>query len=94
MKKPLLFVAALGTALVAAVVFASPMSTETKGTPAKTPNRAEAFLVATCGDDNYGALAQSQSWHNALGSKRAIDRELILAKGTPESAKGCDPTGE
>ncbi len=92
MKTSVLLVATLGTALGAAVVLASPITTETDGAAAMAPNRAEVFVVATCSERASGTVAQAQSWHDALASKRATDRALILASGNPDLATGCDLT--
>jgi streptogramin lyase len=86
-------VGAIG-ALVAAVVLASPMTTEIAATPAMTPNRAEVFAVADCGAPAIISASDQQAWHSALGKKRALERDLILAGGTSDLAKGCAPSGD
>jgi hypothetical protein len=84
----LVSVGAVGV-LVAAVVLASPMSTETAGTPAVAPNRAEVHVVATCG----AGAAAPDSWHDALGTRRAAERDLVLVSATGDVAEVCDPAG-
>jgi hypothetical protein len=86
-------VGAIG-ALVAAVVLASPMTTETVGSPATVPNRAEVFAVATCDEFAVSTVSDQQAWHNALGSKRALERNLILAGGAADQAGSCATAGE
>ena len=78
-------------AFVAAVVLASPMSTGTVGEPAVAPNRAEVFASATCADPAAISVSDQTSWQNALGSKRALERGLILASGASAVAIDCGP---
>lgn len=89
MKTSILFTVGAFGALAAAVVLASPMNTGTEGTSAKAPNRAEVFLAASCGEIAFGTEVHPASWNNALASKRAVDRDLVLANG--KSAEGCIP---
>lgn len=88
-KMTILVPATVATALLTAVVFASTPTSETQGTPAKAPNRAELFAIATCDAPAGVATVQATTWQNALGSKRAHDRALVLAKGS--AAEPCDP---
>jgi hypothetical protein len=88
-KMTILVPATVATALLTAVVFASTPTSETQGTPAKAPNRAEIYAVATCGASAEVATVQAASWQNALGSKRVVDRALVLAKGN--ATQPCDP---
>jgi DNA-binding transcriptional regulator YdaS (Cro superfamily) len=76
-------------AVAAAMVLASPLETDTGATPAKAPNRAEAYMLATCGEVAPIAVSQAQDWHSALASRRLQDRELVLAKGTTDPAGDC-----
>jgi hypothetical protein len=86
-------VGAIG-ALAAAVVLASPITTTTDGEPAKAPNRAELYLAATCGVGAADAVSHAASWNNALGSKRALDRALVLASADADAARDCEPSEE
>jgi hypothetical protein len=87
-KMTILVPATVATALLTAVVFASTPTSETQGTVAKAPNRAELFAIATCDAPAGVATVQATSWQNALGSKRALDRALVLAKDS--AAEPCD----
>lgn len=89
----LVSVGAIG-ALTAAMVFASPSTTDAEGIPSKAPNRAEAYQVASCGGSDLVAVSQTRGWHTALGSKRALDRALVLAGGDAALAGGCASRGE
>lgn len=91
-KMTILVPATIATALLSAVVFASTPTSESNGTPAKAPNRAELFAVATCGAPAGVATVQAASWQDALGSKRALDRALVLAKDG--AAVPCDPVNQ
>jgi hypothetical protein len=85
-------VGAIG-ALVAAVVLASPMATDTAAIPATMPNRAEVFAAVTCGDLAASTVSDQQGWQDALGSKRVLERNLMLAGGTVDQSAGCAIAG-
>lgn len=80
--------ATVATALLTAVVFASTPTSVSNDTPAQVPNRAEVFAIASCGAPADVATVQATSWQNALGSKRVVDRALVLAKDS--AAEPCD----
>jgi hypothetical protein len=92
MKTSIMVSVAAISALAAAVVLASPMITNADSTPAQVPNRADAFFAATCGDVTPTAVSAHESWHNALASKRASERDIVLASGSSDLAKGCAST--
>lgn len=81
--------ASIATMLISAVVFASTPTSETQTSPAKAPNRAEVFTVATCGSPSMVETVQATNWQSALGSKRVLDRALVLAKDG--AAQPCEP---
>jgi hypothetical protein len=89
----LVSVGAIG-ALTAAMVLASPMSTDGEDMPSQAPNRAEAYEEASCGGSDLVTVSQAQGWHTALGSKRALDRALVLASADGDLAGGCAAQGE
>ncbi len=91
-KMTILVPATIATAMLSAVVFASTPTSESKGTPAKAPNRAEVLDVATCAVPAPVATVQTTGWHNALGSKRVQDRALIQARDG--AAKPCAPISQ
>ncbi len=87
-KITILASASVAAALLSAVVFAASPTTDTEATVAKTPNRAEVFAASTCGETS---VAQAAAWHTALGSKRVLDRSLILVAATSGTASDCAP---
>jgi len=93
-KMTILVPVALSSILLSAVVFASTPTSETQGTPATAPNRADVFAVAACGAPAVAVLADAHSWQDSLGNKRVLDRALVLAKASADPAMACDTTGE
>jgi hypothetical protein len=93
-KMTILVPVSISSILLSAVVFAATPTSETQGTPATAPNRAEVFAVAACGEPAVSVAAQAQSWQNALGNKRVQDRALVLAKGNAEPGAACVTKGE
>jgi hypothetical protein len=89
-KTTILVPAAIAAALLSATVFAGSPGTETTGLIAKAPNRAEVFAASTCSDAAV-AVVQAASWNDALATKRALDRDLVLAS---VAAQGCAVTGK
>lgn len=82
--------ASIATMLISAVVFASTPTSETQTSPAIAPNRADLFVVDTCGAPAAVETVQATNWHSALGSKRILDRAVVLAKDG--AAQPCEPT--
>jgi hypothetical protein len=76
-------------AMAAAMVLASPLDTGTETAPTKVPNRAVAYLIATCDTPTLATVSQASGWHSAYGSKRVQDRALLLAGSGPDQT-GCD----
>lgn len=93
-KMPILVPVAVSSVLLSAMVFAATPTSNTQGTPATAPNRAEVFAAAACDAPADSVVAQAHSWQNALANKRAQDRALVLAKAGSCPPTACPSTGE
>lgn len=89
MNMTILVPATIASALLSAMVFASTPAADSKGTPAKAPNRAEVFAVATCGVPAPVDTIQTTGWHTAPAQKLVRKRALVKAKAS--GAEPCDP---
>jgi hypothetical protein len=93
MKTSILVSVGAAGVFVAAVVLASPMSTQTGGSPASVPNRADLHVAATCDSLAPVTASVQPGWHTALATKRALDRNLVLVSAAADPANGCGLAG-